>query len=105
MRRLSHKPKPAAELNPEIPAFLQKIMERCMAIDPAARYPSVDEILADLAAGTFSTNVRFELLRRRWVLLAAAAVVLAGLAVGRRPLALEAAARAPRRRRRRRSPS
>ncbi len=99
MRRLSHKPKPASELNPEIPAFLQKIMERCMATDPAARYPSVDEILADLATGTFSTNVRFELLRRRWVLLAFAAAVLAGLAVGgtvwlakRRPAAPTASA-------------
>jgi len=82
MRRLSHKPKPAAELNPEVPAFLQKIIERCLALDPAARYPSVDEVLADLATGTFSTNVRFELLQRRWVVVAGAAVVVAGLAVG-----------------------
>ncbi|MEO8055678.1 MAG: protein kinase [Acidobacteriota bacterium] len=82
MRRLSHKPKPAAELNPDVPAFLQKIIERCLALDPAARYPSVDAVLADLATGTFSTNVRFELLQKRWVLMAAAAVVVAGIAVG-----------------------
>jgi tetratricopeptide (TPR) repeat protein len=82
MRRLSHKPKPVADLNPEVPAFLQKIIERCMAPDPAARYPTVDAILADLAAGTFSTNVRFELLQKRWVLMAGAALVVAGLAVG-----------------------
>lgn len=81
MRRLSQKPKLAVDLNPEIPAFLQKIMERCMATDPAARYQSVDAILADLATGTFSTNVRFELLQRRWVLKAAVAVVVAVLAV------------------------
>ncbi len=82
MRRLSHRPRPAAELNPEIPAFLQKIMERCMATEPASRYPSVDAILADLGAETFSTNVRFELMRRRWLLVTAAAVVVAALAVG-----------------------
>ncbi|HEY3351054.1 MAG TPA: protein kinase [Thermoanaerobaculia bacterium] len=99
MRRLSHKPKPAADLNPEVPAFLQKIIERCLALDPAARYPSVDEVLADLATGTFSTNVRFELLQKRWVLMAAAAVVVAGLAFGgvfwllkRRPAAAPAEA-------------
>ena len=82
MRRLSHKPKPAAELNPEIPAFLQKIMERCMATDPAARYPSAEAILEDLAAGTFSTNVRFELSRRRRLLSTAAAAAALALAVG-----------------------
>ena len=82
MQRLSQKPRAAAELNPEVPAFLQKIMERCMATDPAARYPSVDAIIADLAAGTFSTNVRFELLQRRWVLRVGAAAVVAALALG-----------------------
>jgi tetratricopeptide (TPR) repeat protein len=82
VRRLTQKPKAAAELNPDIPAFLQKIMERCMATDPAARYPNAEAVLADLAAGTFSTNVRFELLRRRWVLMVGAAAVLAALAVG-----------------------
>ncbi|MDL2718058.1 MAG: protein kinase [Acidobacteriota bacterium] len=59
MARLSQKPKPATELNPDVPAFLQKIMERCMATDPAARYPSADAILADLATGTFSTSVLY----------------------------------------------
>src|SRR5471030_54348 len=82
MRRLSHKPKPAATLNPELPAFLQKIMERCMATDPAARYPSADAILADLSGSTSSTNVRFELIRRRWLLVAVAAAVVVALAVG-----------------------
>ncbi len=82
MRRLSQKPNPVAELNPEIPAFLQKIIERCMATDPAARYASVDAILADLAAGTFSTNVRFELLQRRWVLRVGVAAVVVALALG-----------------------
>ena len=87
------KPRPAAELNPEVPAFLQKIMERCMALDPAARYPSVDAILADLAAGTFSTNVRFELLQRRWVLHGGGGRRRRRPRGRRRPLALEAAKR------------
>lgn len=64
MRRLSHKPKPAVALNPEIPAFLQKIMERCMATDPAARYQAVAEVLADLESGTFHSSVRYA--TRKW---------------------------------------
>ncbi len=82
MRRLSTPPRPLGELNPAVPAYLRKIVERCLAVEAAARYQSVEEILADLDASTFTTNVRFELMRRRWMLVAAAAALVAALAVG-----------------------
>ena len=85
MKRLTHKPKPASEQNPELPPFLQKIMDRCMATDPAARYPSADEVLADLASGTFSRSAAFIVRDWRHVAvrasIAAAVVVALGLGV------------------------
>ncbi len=82
MRRLSTPPRPLGELNPAIPAYLRKIVERCLAVEASARYQSVEEVLADLDASTFTTNVRFELMRRRWMLVTAGAFLVAALAVG-----------------------
>ncbi len=81
MRRLTTAPKPITDLNPSIPAYLRKIMERCLAVDPAARYQTAHEVLADLNTTTFSTNVRFEVQRRRWIPLAAAACLVVALGV------------------------
>ena len=81
MRRLSTPPRPLGELNPAIPAYLRKIVERCLAVEASARYQTVEEILADLDASSFTTNVRFELTRRRWMLLTAGAALVAAVAV------------------------
>ena len=80
MRRLTTAPKPITDLNPAIPPYLRKILERCLAVDPAARYQTAHEVLADLDTASFRTNVRFEIQRRRWMLIAAAACL--ALAVG-----------------------
>jgi tetratricopeptide (TPR) repeat protein len=80
MRRLSTPPRPVTELNAAVPAYLRKILERCLAVDPAARYQTLGEILADLDTTTFRTTVRYEMHRRRWML--AAAGVCLVLAVG-----------------------
>jgi tetratricopeptide (TPR) repeat protein len=84
MKRLSQRPKPAVELNPDIPVFLQKIVERCLAKDPAARYSSADAVLADLASGTFSRAPRFVVRDARAVATRAgiAVVVVVVLALG-----------------------
>jgi eukaryotic-like serine/threonine-protein kinase len=82
-QRLQRAPRPARELNPELPGYLRKILERCMAIDPAVRYPSVDDVLADLQNATFRTTLRFEARRRPWLLRGLAAVaVVASLVAG-----------------------
>ena len=48
MVRVQRRPKPAKELTPELPVYLQKIIERCLVVDPALRYQNVGQILADL---------------------------------------------------------
>src|SRR5262245_1588595 len=67
LQRTQRAPKPAAELNPEIPPFLSRILERCLQIDPALRYQTVAEILADLEGESFKSSFRYEAARRRWI--------------------------------------
>jgi tetratricopeptide (TPR) repeat protein len=46
-----HTPPPSPkELNPEVPDFLVRVIERCLAKDPAERYQSAREILEELQA-------------------------------------------------------
>ena len=81
MRRLTVAPKPVTDLNPAVPQYLRKILERCLAVDPAARYQTVAEILEDLDATTARTSVRFEIGRRRWLLVGAGVCLVAALGV------------------------
>jgi serine/threonine protein kinase/tetratricopeptide (TPR) repeat protein len=82
IQRVQRPPRPAREVNPEIPGYLDKILERCLAMDPEARYQSVAEILKDLDSGTFHTTMRYELQRRRWLWpVAGGAVLIVGLAL------------------------
>ena len=90
VQRVQRAPEPAGNLNPDLPIYLRRILERCMANDPSARYGSVEEILGDLDRATFRTTLRFEA-RRRPALLkalaglaAAAALIAAGIAISRR---------------------
>jgi tetratricopeptide (TPR) repeat protein len=50
MSRTRAPARPAREANPEVPLYLQRILDRCLAVDPALRYQSVPELLADLDA-------------------------------------------------------
>jgi|CXWL01.1.fsa_nt_gi serine/threonine-protein kinase len=47
---LNEEPKSIAERWPSCPPELQAVIERCMAKDPARRYPSMTEVLRDLDA-------------------------------------------------------
>ena len=67
IQRVQRPPRPAREINPEIPAYLEKILERCLAMDPASRYQSLEEILKDLDSATFHTTMRYEIQKRRWL--------------------------------------
>ena len=83
IQRLQKPPRPPRELNPEIPAYVEKLLERCLAVDQEARYQTVREILADLESGRVHTTMKFELQKRRWLRPAAAGlaiVVALGLA-------------------------
>ncbi len=83
-QRVQRLPRPAGELSPQLPGYLRKLLERCMAVDPATRYASVEDVLRDLDSGSFRTTLRFETDRRRWLkpaLLSIAALALAAGAV------------------------
>jgi eukaryotic-like serine/threonine-protein kinase len=72
--RIQRPPKPVRELNPELPVYLQKIIERCLAVDLGLRYQNVQQILEDLDAESFRTSIRYKTLSRRWTKPAAAAI-------------------------------
>ncbi len=74
MGRLQRPPKPIRELNPELPVYLQKIIERCLAVDQSLRYQNVQQILDDLDAESFRTSIRYQTFSRRWTKPAAAAI-------------------------------
>jgi serine/threonine-protein kinase len=48
MKHLSEVPKPPSELRPEVPHDLDLVVLRALAKDPADRYPTADEMDADL---------------------------------------------------------
>ncbi len=80
MRRLTTPPRPVADLNPAVPPYLSKVLERCLEVDPRSRFHSVGEILIDLDAAAFQTSFRYELHRRRRLFVALGIVF--GVALG-----------------------
>jgi tetratricopeptide (TPR) repeat protein/tRNA A-37 threonylcarbamoyl transferase component Bud32 len=48
LKQKTEKPRPPRELNPQIPEDLVRIILRCLEKDKAARYESVEDILAEL---------------------------------------------------------
>jgi eukaryotic-like serine/threonine-protein kinase len=81
-QRLHAVPPAAGRLNPDLPAHLGKILERCMVVDPAARYQTVSDVLKDLDSGGFRTTLRFEVAKRRWLRPALAVALFVGLVAG-----------------------
>ena len=49
--RLHQKPKPLREVEPATPSYIDAIAARCLALAPAARYPTVSALLADFDRG------------------------------------------------------
>lgn len=77
-QRLREKPKSARLLNPEIPAWFDRVIMRCLEKDVTPRYQCAGDILADLGGGArYSGSVRRaarpvqiripEFARRRWI--------------------------------------
>ncbi|MBI4614724.1 MAG: protein kinase [Planctomycetes bacterium] len=50
-RVLATLPRPVAELRPDVPGWLARIVERALAKDPAARQQTMEEMLGELHAG------------------------------------------------------
>lgn len=65
MQRVQKDPPSAHELNPEIPGYLRKILERCMEREPSLRYADADAVLADLDAQQVETNLFHQVRKRR----------------------------------------
>jgi len=50
MRRLQKPPKPIGEINPDVPAYLRRILDKCLAVEVKDRYQAIGDVLADLEA-------------------------------------------------------
>jgi tetratricopeptide (TPR) repeat protein/predicted Ser/Thr protein kinase len=50
LARVRDTARPVRELNADVPAWLQQVVDRCLAVEPAERYQDAAEILADLDA-------------------------------------------------------
>ncbi|MGH8285001.1 MAG: protein kinase domain-containing protein [Steroidobacteraceae bacterium] len=61
-QRTSGRPR---ELAVEVPAWLRRLVARCLESDPARRYPDAESLAADLAAGKASPGTRRLSIRRR----------------------------------------
>ena len=82
IQRIQRRPKPARELNPELPVYLQKIIERCLAVDRDVRYQNVGQILADLDSESVRSGISYRSMSRRWLKPTAAAIVVAMVLAG-----------------------
>lgn len=58
--QISEKPKPLAEVAPNIPVGLRQITEKAMEKDPADRYQSAQEMLDAIAAFRRNPSISFE---------------------------------------------
>jgi tetratricopeptide (TPR) repeat protein/TolB-like protein/tRNA A-37 threonylcarbamoyl transferase component Bud32 len=92
-QRIQEKPKSPKLVNPELPNWLVRIIMRCLERDPAARYQSAYEILADLQGSKSSSSatrtVQIEIpefAQRRWTWAVAAVVVVLALAFAIAPV-------------------
>lgn len=86
MRVLNETPPPIGEVNPAVPAELERLIERLLAKDPANRYPSAADLSTELRhfaeAGIKAPRwPRLRLWRRRYQYWALGAAAVAALAV------------------------
>jgi eukaryotic-like serine/threonine-protein kinase len=92
--RLTVKPRAPHELSPDIPKYLEAVVQKCMEIDLALRYKNVAEILADLDRGQVDRSLTMRVQRAVYksqgtiAAVAVAGVIVAGLVywtVGQKP--------------------
>ena len=83
-RRVHEQPKDPQQLNPELPAYVARIIQKCLERDVTQRYQSAREILTDLDAGrppaaTFRSSFHHIIADKRKLLLASVIVFLLAL--------------------------
>jgi len=54
-RKFKEAPTPPTEVNPSLPAWVDRVIARAMADDPADRYPTTDDFARDIRAGLEGT--------------------------------------------------
>ena len=76
---LNRAPTPPAELNPEVPADLQDVIQKCLQKDRNLRYQKAAEIRSDLEK---VKRRRENPLLKQWMMLATVAIIVAALVAG-----------------------
>ena len=101
MMRLSHRPRSVREVQAQIPKYLERVVTRCLEIDPQLRYQRAGDVLADLEredSSSLTLHVSHRLKRRRQTIVAfgllAVAAAVAAWWLALRPRAEPAAAAA-----------
>ncbi len=85
---LNEEPRPITSLRPDLPAAVVKVVDRLLAKSPDMRYPSAEDLLADLRAVRSSgpslpvTTASRAFYRRPRVIIAAGVIALALIAAG-----------------------
>ena len=80
MMRLTHKPRAPRQITLEVPAYLERVVLKCMEVDPGLRYQSAQEVLADLDRQKVDSSLTLRVQKavaKRKAPIAAAAVLLA----------------------------
>jgi tetratricopeptide (TPR) repeat protein/predicted Ser/Thr protein kinase len=82
-QRVQVAPKDVKLLNPALPDYVARVIMHCLEKDPAYRYQSAKEILADLDAGRSPTHtgtrtlqINLSLVEKRWWYVAGGGVIL-----------------------------
>ena len=91
MMRLSHRPRSVREIHAQIPKYLERVVKRCLEIDPELRYTRAGEVLADLEREGVSSSLTLRVshsLKRSRRTIVAFGLVLVAAAVGAWWLAL-----------------
>ncbi|HEX7183408.1 MAG TPA: tetratricopeptide repeat protein [Thermoanaerobaculia bacterium] len=78
---LERQPEPLSQgrPRPDVPAVLVRAVQKALAKDPGQRYPSVNEFIAHLTAGTGPHALAAAVHRRHWWTLAAAGLLVVAL--------------------------
>ncbi len=89
-QHVQQKPKDPRQLNPDLPEYLAVIILKCLEKDPALRYQSAKDLLADLESGTPATRIvrlrQAEMGYPKWMFAATGLVLLVGIGMAIRPV-------------------